>query len=122
LIGGFFDWVLGAFDLGGEFYAVRNRPRSVAGAGWKGFTAGYLQGVFHLNERWSISARLEDSFDYKEDDYLGHFPSFVNRRRLLGGRFELDARQSLKLELTAERIQSGESYRSLAFQWSLVLP
>ena len=122
LAGGFLSWGFAKLTLSGEFYLVGSRPRTVGSRGWDRFSSGYLQLIYQLDERWSLNARVEDTFDFRNDFYLDHFPQFVNRRRLLGGRYELGSNQALKLELAEERRQSAEAHGYLALQWSIVLP
>ncbi len=122
LAGGFLNWDFANLTLSGEFYLVGSRPRPLGSSGWDRFSSGYMQLTYHLDERWSLNARVEDTFDFRGDFYLDHFPEFVNRRRLLGGRYELSSNQALKLELAEERRQAGEGHGYLALQWSIVLP
>ena len=122
LAGGFANWEFGRLTLSSELYFVRNQPYLGTGAGWDRFSTGYLQVIYSFNRRVSMYSRAENTIGFRGDFYLDYFPAFVNQQQLVGSRYELTANQALKLELGRERRQSGEVYRYLALQWSVVVP
>ncbi len=86
------------------------------------FTNIYVMADYNLTGSWNIYTRIEDTSDDNSNIYVSSFPRFISKRTMLGSRYSLTKNQSIKFELEESERFSGDSYRQISFQWSLVYP
>jgi len=119
--GAYANWKLGELRVLGEAFFVHNRLEQSGGRSAASFASGYLQLEYLLGQSWTPYGRAEGSAGARDDAYLARFPLFVQRRELVGLRYELTRRQALKFELSEAHLLA-DSYRQATLQWSAVFP
>jgi len=117
VIGGYIDHEIETWQLHAAAYYVSNRLKNHADTAKDSFFNGYLQAEYLVNEDFRLYGRAEGSLGAGGDAYLALFPLFVKARMLGGVRWDFAGRHALKLELSANKIQS-DSYGQVALQWS----
>lgn len=121
IAGLFGNWESDALRLIGEFYAVRTTVENGAIA-HGAFSNANLQAEYAVLSDWTLYGRVERTFGGADDAYLLEFPHFVLDRDMIGVRFELGARQAMKLEFSNAQLQDDHRYDQLSLQWSAALP
>lgn len=122
LAGAFFNWEYEAARLIGEFYAVDNSLRQAQNAARSAtFNSANVQGEYRWRADWTAFGRVETSWGAHDDAYLNLFSAFARQRAVLGVRYELGAKQALKLELSRSQLQH-DSVNQAMVQWSAAFP
>ena len=119
--GAYANWKLGELRVLGEAFFVHTRLEQSGGRSAASFASGYLQLEYLLGQSWMLYGRAEGSAGARDDAYLARFPLFVQRRELVGLRYELTRRQALKFELSEAHL-FADSYRQATLQWSAGFP
>lgn len=84
------------------------------------FAAGYLQLQRKLSQNTSVFARIERT-DNERADYLALFSDYIDRRDMIGFRWDFAKRQALAVEISENRLLSDD-FSEARVQWSAVLP
>lgn len=103
------------------FYYVHNDVDSPSGGQASGFASIYGQLEYSVDSRWTIFARLEESFGEDGDLFLTIADNFVTARRMAGVRFDVFDNHALTLEFS-DQDTPGDSASSLTLQWSAAIP
>lgn len=101
----------------GELYRIHNRSEAT-GSG--SFITGYAHAEYLFEAGWTLYGRLEHTWN-DDEPYLSDFHHFERRRRLLGLRFDVTPRQSIKAEYTRADFKTVTS-NQYGLQWSFVWP
>ena len=107
--------------LFGELYLAGNQLDGAASARTSSFASAYIQEEYKIYSAWTLFGRIENTFGANGDPYLNLLPQFINRRVLGGARYEINANQAAKFELSQNRQQDGIHFSQLAIQWSMVI-
>ena len=121
VVGAHGRWRWGRVALSGEGFAIHNRLHSNGRDRENTFFGGYLQGIYRLSEQFSPYLRLEDTWHNQNDAYLDQLAGFVDRKQLLGLRYDFTPQQALNLEYAHTHL-AGEYFDDWWLQWSAVLP
>jgi len=119
VVGAFLNWRFTELRVRTEVLYVENRLASSSSMNGA-FVAGYLQ-VEQPWRAWTGYARAEGTRGADDDAYLAYFPSFVRERGLVGLRYELTQRQTVKLEVSRNQLADAD-YTQFALQWAAVFP
>ncbi|HEC13307.1 MAG TPA: hypothetical protein ENI80_08700 [Acidiferrobacteraceae bacterium] len=119
--GAFFNWQSGGTRFIGAVFRVRNTLNHKAASVTALFSNGYLQVERQWAGEWALYGRLEGSSGAHDDPYLNYFSRFVEKKSLMGLRYDFSLHQALKLELAnIHPGASGDRYQMLSLQWSMV--
>ncbi len=121
LAGLFGNWEIDALRFIGEFYTVRTTLKGDAPSQGL-FSNANVQAEYALSPDWTLYGRVERTFGAADDAYLLEFPHFALDRDTIGVRFELGAKQAVKLEFSSAQLHDDHHYDQLSLQWSAVLP
>jgi hypothetical protein len=119
--GVFGNWENENFRLIGEIYAFENSLTGICSPCKGSFASAYVQGEYRASPALTFYTRVEDTFGSAGDSYLALLPEFVKRRSMAGLRYDLTAKQAIKLELShVGRVETG--FEQVQIQWSAVFP
>ena len=107
--------------LFGELYLAGNQLDGATSTRTSSFASVYIQEEYKLYSAWTLFGRIENTFGASGDPYLNLLPEFINRRLLGGARYEINANQAAKFELSQNWQQNGLNFSQLAIQWSMVI-
>ena len=120
-VGPYLDWRWGALRLISAVFYVENDLKLPGATVNDRFTSGYLQAEYQTSENWTLFGRHEDSDDAADSVYLSLFPEFIERRNMLGVRWDFAKRHAFSFEVSETEIQS-DNFTQFRLQWSAVLP
>ncbi|GMR20721.1 MAG: hypothetical protein BMS9Abin36_1317 [Gammaproteobacteria bacterium] len=106
--------------LGAGFY-VDNTLRRAGGSARDSFTSAYLQAEYDWRSEWTFFGRLEGSSGAEGDAYLSLLPTFITQRVVAGINYALTRHQSVRFELSDNRIDAGQ-YDQVVAKWAAVFP
>lgn len=85
------------------------------------FANAYLQAEYQATPTWTGYGRIENSSGADNDPYLTLFPRYIKNQHVAGLRWDMYAKQALKLEYSHPEIAAG-SYEAVAVEWSVIFP
>ena len=85
------------------------------------FSYFYVEPDYAFNSIWTYYGRWEKSLGAKHNLYIQQIPAFITERAMIGGRYQMQGSQALKLEFSALE-QYGKRFTSVEAQWSAALP
>lgn len=108
------------WSLIGVVYYVDNKSHGsiIVVDDW--FASGYLQLQRSLSQNTGAYARVERTRN-ESADYLQLFSHFIDRRDMIGFRWDFAKRQALAIEISENSLQSDD-FSEVRVQWSAVLP
>jgi hypothetical protein len=118
LLGGFFHWTPGDWELMGEYYRFDNRAHDGLGPSHSS-TAWYAEADYTFYGRITPLARVERDSLSQHDGYFQYLLGGQSyTRTLIGVRYELTPQTALKLDgnHTDATRNGGQSYNELHFQ------
>ncbi len=106
--------------FGAGFY-VDNTLRQAGASTRDSFASTYLQAEYDWKSDWTFYGRLEGSSGTEGDAYLSLLPTFVSQRVIAGMNYAFTHRQSVRFELSGNRIDAGQ-YGQVIAKWVAVFP
>lgn len=115
-------WVWGRYDVIASMFFVEDETMLANVSDNKkqsgSFNATYAQLSYQHSVDWKLYSRYENLND-KNDPYLKYRSQYLEYRGLLGLQFELNARQSTRVEFSHD-VLDGRTFNRLIVQWNAV--
>ena len=120
----YLNYEQGKFHLIGELFFFDDLVSGTASSSRYISASGYLQPEYKPGEsgRTTLYARLESTPNAAEDGYLSLFKEFSPHQYFAGVRYDITAKQAVKLEAGRTERQDGLKFNSISVQWCMVLP
>ena len=114
----------GKFHLIGELFVFDDLVSGAASSSRYTSASAYLQPEYKPGEsgRTTLYARVESTPNAAEDGYLSLYKEFSPHQLFAGVRYDITARQAIKVETGRTERQDGLKFNSISAQWSMVLP
>ncbi len=124
VLSAFLNYEKGKFHLIGELFVLDDL---VSGAGSNSrytSVSAYLQPEYKPGEsgRTTLYARIETTPNAAEDGYLSLYKEYSPHQLFAGVRYDITAKQAIKVETGRTQRQDGLEFNSISAQWSMVLP
>ena len=120
ILGGFFHWTPGDWEVMAEYYGFNNRPHdSLADQ-----VQAHSSNAWYAEANYTFYGRLTPLIRFERDSLSQHDGYFQNlqgglsySRAIVGVRFELTPQTALKLDANhTDMRDGGQSYKELHFQ------
>jgi hypothetical protein len=120
----YLNYEQGKFHLIGELFVFDDLVSGTASSSRYTSVSAYLQPEYKLGEsgRTTLYARVESTPNAAEDGYLSLFKEFSPHQYFAGARYDITAKQAVKVEAGRTERQDGLQFNSISAQWCMVLP
>jgi hypothetical protein len=120
----YLNYEQGKFHLIGELFFLDDLVSGTTSSSRYTSVSAYLQPEYKPGEsgRMTLYARVEATPNAAEDGYLSLFKEFSPHQYIAGARYDITAKQAIKVEAGRTQRQDGLEFNSISAQWCMVLP
>ncbi len=124
VLNAFLNYEKGKFHLIGELFVFDDLVSGTGNSSRYTSVSAYLQPEYKPGEsgRMTLYARIETTPNAAEDGYLSLFKEFSPHQLFAGIRYDITAKQAIKVEAGRTQRQDGLEFNSISAQWCMVLP